>query len=152
VEKRAVVCLTEAERTVLTDLIAGGAAPARTQTPARILLKADQGPAGPAWTDAAIAAALEVGERTVARVRARWAGRGLDDALRRRPPRREYRRKLDGAQEAHLVALACAAPPPGKERWAVRVLAAKLVEAGIVESIGRETVRTTLKKTCASRG
>ncbi|MEA2514470.1 MAG: hypothetical protein QOJ59_3957 [Thermomicrobiales bacterium] len=151
-EKRAVVCLTEAERTVLTDLIAGGAAPARTQTPARILLKADQGPAGPAWTDAAIAAALEVGERTVARVRARWAGRGLDDALRRRPPRREYRRKLDGAQEAHLVALACAAPPPGKERWAVRVLAAKLVEAGIVESIGRETVRTTLKKTCASRG
>lgn len=151
-EKRAVVCLTEAERTVLTDLIAGGVAPARTQTHARILLKADQSPAGPAWTDAAIATALEVGERTVARVRARWADHGLDDALHRRPPRREYRRKLDGAQEAHLVALACAAPPAGKERWAVRVLAAKLVEAGIVESIGRETVRTTLKKTCSSRG
>jgi hypothetical protein len=152
VEKRAVVCLTETERTVLTDLIAGGAAPARTQTHARILLKTDQGPAGPAWTDAAIATALEVGASTVARVRARWVAHGLEDALHRRRPRREYRRKLAGAQEAHLIALACAALPPGTQRWSVRVLAAKLVEAEVVESIGRETVRTTLKKTCSSRG
>jgi homeodomain-containing protein len=152
VDKRAVVRLTEAERAVLTDLLAGGAAPARTQTHARILLKTDQGPAGPGWTDARIATALEVGERTVARVRARWADHGLEDALQRRPPRREYRRKLDGAAEAHLIALACAALPPGKQRWSVRVLAAKLVEAEVVESVGRETVRTTLKKTCSSRG
>jgi hypothetical protein len=152
VEKRAVVRLTEAERAVLIDLIAAGAAPARTQTHARILLKTDQGPAGPAWTDAAIAAALEVGERTVARVRARWGDHGLEDALHRRPPRREYRRKLDGAAEAHLIALACAARPDGQQRWAIRALAAKLVEAEVVESIGRETVRTTLKKTCSSRG
>jgi hypothetical protein len=151
-EKRAVVRLTEAERAILADLIGGGAAPARVQTHARILLKADQGPAGPAWTDARIATALEVGERTVARVRARWVSGGLDDALHRRPPRREYRRKLDGAAEAHLVAFACAALPPGKQRWSVRVLAAKLVEAEVVESIGRETVRTALKKTCSSPG
>ena len=151
-EKRAIVRLTEAERTVLADLVAGGAASARTQAHARILLKADQGPAGPAWTDAAIAAALEVGERTVARVRARWADHGLEDALHRRPPRREYRRKLDGAAEAHLIALACAARPDGQQRWAIRTLAAKMVEAEVVESIGRETVRLTLKKTCSSRG
>lgn len=151
-QKRFVVHLTEDERVVLTDLVASGAAPARTQTHARILLKADQGPAGPAWTDAAIAEAVEVGERTVARVRARWVDHGLEDALHRRPPRREYRRKLDGAAEAHLIALACAALPPGKQRWSVRVLAAKLVEAEVVASIGRETVRTTLKKTCSSPG
>jgi hypothetical protein len=152
VEKRAVVCLTAPERAVLTDLIAAGTAPARTQTHARILLKSDQGPAGPAWTDAAIAEAVEVGASTVARVRKRWVDHGLEDALHRRRPQREYRRKLDGAAEAHLVALACAALPPGKQRWAVRVLAAKLVEAEVVESIGRETVRTALKKTCSSRG
>lgn len=151
-EKRSVVCLTETDRTMLTDLIAGGAAPARTQTHARILLKADQGPAGPAWTDARIAEAVEVGERTVARVRARWVDHGLDDALHRRRPRRAYRRRLDGAAEAQLVALACAARPAGKQRWSIRVLAAKLVETGVVETIGRETVRLTLKKTSSSRG
>lgn len=151
-KKRAIVRLTEADRTVLTDLIAGGASAARTQTHARILLKADQGPNGPAWTDARIAAALEIGERTVARVRARWADHGLEDALHRRPPRREYRRTLDGAAEAHLIALACATHPGGKQRWSVRALAAKLVETEVVASIGRETVRLTLKKTSSSRG
>jgi hypothetical protein len=137
---------------VLNDLIATGTAPARTQTHARILLKADQGPGGPGWTDAAIAEAVEVGERTVARVRARWADHGLEDALHRRPPRREYRRKLDGAAEAHLVALACAARPEGQQRWAIRTLAAKLVETEVVETVGRETVRLALKKMCSSPG
>lgn len=149
--KRSIV-LTEADRTVLTDLIAGGTAPARTQTHARIVLKADQGPDGPAWTDARIAEAVEISERPVARVRARWVDQGLDDALHRRPPRREYRRKLDGIAEAHLIALACAARPAGKQRWSVRALAAKLVETEVVASIGRETVRLTLKKTSSSRG
>ena len=151
-KKRAVVCLTVSERAVLTDLIAAGTTPARTQSHARILLKADQGPAGPSWTDARIAAALEVGARTVARVRVRWVDHGLEDALHRRRPRRVYRRTLDGTAEAHLIALACAARPAGKQRWSVRTLAAKLVEAEVVTSIGRETVRTTLKKTCSSRG
>jgi len=150
--KRSVVRLIADERAMLIDLIAVGAAPARTQTHARILLKADQSPAGPAWGDARIAAALEVGERTVARVRARWAAHGLDDALHRRPPQRVYHRRLDGAGEAHLIALACSAPPAGQERWTLRLLANKLVEAQVVAGIAPNTVRATLKKTCSSRG
>ena len=151
-QKRAIVCLSESERTGLTALIGSGTAPARTQTHARILLKADAGPGGPAWPDARIAAAVEVAERTVARVRARWADRGLDDALHRRRPRREYRRKLDGRAEAHLTALACAVTPTGRRVWSLRRLAAKLVEAEVVESVSVETVRAVLKKTTSSRG
>jgi hypothetical protein len=152
VQKRAVVRLTDAERAILTDLLRGGTAPVRTQTHARILLKADQGTDGPGWTDAAIAEAVEVGVRTVERVRARWVDHGLEDALHRRPPQREYRRKLDGQAEAHLVALACATRPEGQRCWAIRTLAAKLVEAEVVETVGRETVRLALKKTCSSPG
>jgi transposase len=150
--KRYAVRLTAAERSVLADLIAAGAAPARTQAHARILLKADQGAGGPAWTDARIAEALEVSVATAERVRRRWADGGLADALHRRPPRREYRRKLDGAQEAHLVALACSAPPPGRERWTLRLLAHRLVELEVVDGIAPETVRQALKKTSSSRG
>lgn len=150
-EKRYRVRLTAAERALLDDLIAAGAAPARTLAHARILLKADQGADGPAWSDARIAEALETSVATVERVRRRWVAGGLDDALHRRPtgPRR---RTLDGEQEAHLIALACTKPPQGKKRWSVRVLAKKLVELEVVEAIGRETVRATLKKTGSSRG
>jgi hypothetical protein len=140
------VVLTEDRRAASRGLVGTGVAPARLVTRARIPLKADQGPTGPAWSDTRIAEAVEVGASTVARVRARWVDHGLDDALQRRRPRREYRRTLDGAAEAHLVALACADPPPGKQRWSVRVLAAKLVEAEVVERVGCETVRRTLKK------
>lgn len=146
--KHHVVRLTVADRAALTTLVGAGSGPAR----ARILLKADAGPAGPAWTDARIAGALEVSVRTVARVRARWAAQGVEAAVHRRRPRRVYRRRLDGAAEAHLVALACAERPAGQARWSVRLLARKLVETEVVETIGRETVRVTLKKTCSSRG
>jgi hypothetical protein len=151
VKKRYRVCLTSDERAVLGDLIAAGTAPTRSLTHARILLKADQGEDSPAWPDARIAEALETSVATVERVRRRWATRGLDDALHRRPtgPRR---RRLDGAAEAHLVALACTAPPAGRKRWSVRLLTKKLVELEVVEEIGRETVRATLKKTTSSRG
>lgn len=150
-EKRYRVRLTADERRVLGDLIAAGTAPARALAHARILLKADQGAGGPAWADADIAEAVEVSPATVARVRRRWADGGLDDALHRRPtgPRR---RALDGAQEARLIALACTKPPAGKKRWSVRLLAKKLVELEVVEAVGRETVRATLKKTGSSRG
>jgi transposase len=150
-DKRYCVRLTTDERAVLGDLIAAGAAPARALAHARVLLKADVGPAGPGWTDARVAAAVEVSVATVARVRRRWAEGGLDDALHRRPtgPRR---RALDGAQEAHLIALACTEPPHGRQRWSVRLLTKKLVELEVVEAIGRETVRTALKKTGSSRG
>jgi transposase len=146
------VILSEAERAHLHTLIGQGTAPARLLTHARILLKANQGEAGPRWTDEMIAGVLEVSRTTVARVRQRYGSAGLDAALARKAPDREYRRKLDGEQEAHLIALACTAPPAGRKRWSVRLLAKKLVELEVVEAIGRETVRATLKKTGSSPG
>jgi transposase len=149
--KKYVVRLDEAERAFLTDLISTGTAAARTLTHARLLLKADVGPDGPGWTDQQIRAALDVSVRTIERVRATLVTEGLDAALhRRRPPARP--RKLDGAGEAHLVALACSAPPEGRARWTLHLLAAKLVELEVVDQIAPETVRTTLKKTNSSRG
>jgi hypothetical protein len=146
------VCLTPADRTRLTALTTAGTAPARTLTHARILLKADQGEAGPAWPDARIAEALETSVTPIERVRRRWVTGGPDDALGRRPPRRVYQRKLDGAGEARLIALACSAPPAGQQRWSLRLLAAKLVELELVEAIAPNTVRTVLKKTNSSPG
>jgi hypothetical protein len=104
-----------------------GVAPASALTHARILLKANQGAAGPGWTDAAIGAALEVNPATVARVRMRYVAAGLEAAIYRKPPARQYRRRLDGQQEAHLVALTCSAPPEGHKRWTLRLLADRLV-------------------------
>lgn len=150
--KRHVVQMSGPDRSRLSALIAAGTAPARALTHARILLKADQGADGPAWSDARIAEALETSVSTVERVRRRWVTGGLDDALGRRPPRREYRRKLDGAGEAHLLVLACSTPPTGQQRWSLRLLAAKLVELDLVEAIAPNTVRTVLKKTSSSPG
>src|SRR5687767_2261339 len=101
------VYLTEAERAQLRTLIGRGEAPARLLTHARILLKANQGEGGPGWSDAAVAGALEIHPDTVARVRRAYVGGGLDAALARKAPARVYPRKLDGAAEAHRVAVAC---------------------------------------------
>jgi len=150
--KRYTVVLSEPERARLHTLIGQGAGPARALTHARILLKANQGEAGPGWTDAAIGAALEVHPATVARVRQHYATAGLDAALYAKTPQREYRRKLDGEQEARLVALTCSAPPEGHKRWTLRLLADRLVALEIVESVSYETVRQVLKQTTSSRG
>ena len=150
--KKYVVRLSADERTLLTDLISAGRAGARAQAHARVLLKADQGPDGPAWIDAEIVAALDVSLRTVERVREAWVTQGLEPALYPRPARAHRPRRLDGAQEAHLIALACSAPPTGKRRWTMRLLANRLVELGIVDGIAPETVRTALKKTTSSPG
>jgi Homeodomain-like domain len=152
VRKRYTVRLSEEERARLHTLIGQGVAPARALTHARILLKANQGEAGPGWTDAAIAVALEVNPATVARIRQQYVTAGLDAALHRKPPAREYRRRLDGAQEARLVALACSAPPEGHKRWTLRLLADRLVELEVVEAVSYETVRQALKQTGSSRG
>ena len=146
------VRLTETERAHLTELIAAGTAPARKLLHARILLKADEGPAGPAWVDQAIAAAVEVSQPTVSRVRKQYVAEGLEAALNRRAPRRVYQRKLTGAHEARLVALACSPPPSGQARWSLRLLADKLVELEIVDGVSYQTVRRTLKKTHSSLG
>jgi transposase len=146
--KKYPVILTQTEREHLKSLIAAGTAPARKLTHARILLKADQSPEGPGWVDEQVADAVEVSQPTVSRVRKQYFQEGLRAALNRRPPNREYRRKLDGEEEAWLVALACSEPPEGQARWSLRLLADKLVEFEIVEEeTSYQTVRRTLKKT-----
>jgi len=147
-----VVLLTEAERTELMRLIAAGTAPARKLAHARVLLKADKGAGGPAWTDAAIVEAVGISQPTISRIRQQFVEAGLEAALNRRAPRREYARKLDGAQEARLVALACSEPPAGQVRWSLRLLADKLVELEVVDTVSHQTVRRVLKKTRSSRG
>lgn len=146
------VHLTAAERELLESLIRTGAAPARTQTHARILLKADGGDHGSAWPDDAIVRACDVSRPTVERVRRAFATHGLETALHRKRPVRAPQRKLDGAQEAQLVAIACSPPPQGEQRWTLALLRDKLVELEVVDRIARETVRTTLKKTNSSPG
>ena len=144
------VSLSSEERSTLESLIAGGHAPARQLTHARILLKADEGEDAPdeAWPDTKIADALEVSRSTVARVRERFVAEGLEAALVHRRPKATKPRKLDGEQEAHLIALACSEQPPkGKKRWSVRLLAERFVELESAEEpISRELVRRTLKK------
>ena len=149
--KKYVVRLTEEERKCLESLIAAGTTPARTQTHARILLKADCSPAGPAWPDQAISEALEVSLPTVQRIRQTLVLDGFDAALhRKRPPARL--RKLDGQQEAHLIALACSTPPDGHQRWSLRLLTERFVALEDGDPVGRETVRQILKKTNSNRG
>ena len=151
--KKYKVTLTADERLSLLDLIAAGTAAAKKLIHARILLKADAAPGGPAWTDDRIAEAVEVHLRTVERVRQRFVEGGLEAALVRKKqdrPRRE--RKLDGAGEARLIAAACSDPPQGRSAWTLQLLADKLVELHVVESISDETVRQVLKKTNSSRG
>ena len=149
-KKKYPVILNDTERDELKRLIAAGTAPARKLTHARILLKADQGPEGPGWVDDAVADAVEVSQPTVCRVRKQYVEEGLEAALNRRPPNREYHRKLDGKQEARLVALACSEPPEGQARWSLRLLADRMVELEVVEEISYQTVRRTLKKTNSS--
>jgi transposase len=149
-KKKYPVILSDTEREQLKNLIAAGTAPARKLTHARILLKADQSPEGPGWVDEQVADAVEVSQPTVSRVRKQYVQEGLQAAINRRPPNREYHRKLDGEQEARLVALACSKPPEGQARWSLRLLADKMVELDVVEEISYQTVRRTLRKTPSS--
>ena len=149
------VSLTADDRGKLEGLIARGSAPARQLTHARILLKADEGEDAPgeAWPDVRIADALEVSRSTVSRVRERFVREGLEAALVHRKPKRTKPKKLDGSQEAHLIALACSEPPKGKKRWSVRLLADRFVSLECAEEpISRELVRRTLKKVPSSPG
>ena len=145
------VVLTAVERGKLHTLITQGTAAARALTRARVLLKADESPNGPAWTDTQIIAALDVSRPTVARVRQRFATERLA-AVRRHAPTTRPAPKVDGEQEAYLIALACSPPPRGRERWTLRLLAERYVVLGYGESISHEWVRQTLKKTVSSRG
>jgi transposase len=144
--KKYEVTLTESERATLVQRVSAGHDLARELTHARILLKADSGPHGPAWKDEAIATAIDTSLSTIARVRQRFAEQGLSAALHRRLPRREYRRKLDGEQEAHLIALTCSSPPEGHNRWTLRLLADRMVELEYVGTLSYQTTRRVLKR------
>ncbi len=150
--KRYRITLTQPERQELQQLISRGKADARKLAHARILLQADESAGGPARTDAEIAAGLGTSTRTCERVRERFVEQGLEAALLPRPAKRVYARRLDGAQEAKLVALACSKPPEGRKHWSMRLLADTMVELEHADSVSHETVRQVLKKTRPSRG
>jgi transposase len=141
------VTLNAAERDELTALVRKGKGNARKLAPARVLLQVDEAAAGPGGTDEQTAQALNLSTRTVERVRERFVEQGLAAALLPKPSTRRYERAFDGAQEARLIALACSAPPEGKSRWTLRLLAEQAVELKIIDTVSHESVRQALKKT-----
>jgi transposase len=140
------VTLTDEEREDLEQMLRKGKAAARKLSRARILLKVDAAPGGPAWTDEQVCRAIDISPVTVYRVRQDFVEHGLQAVFTPRP-RGHRHRKLDGDQEAHLIALACSTPPPGRRRWTLRLLTERFVELEKLEGLSHETVRQTLKKT-----
>lgn len=147
-----IVRLTASERETLEGLVTKGKVAAAKRQRAHILLKADANAAGPVWTDTQIAEALDVSVATIHRTRQASVAQGVEGALARQRPTGRQCRKLDGAQEAQRVALACRPPPGGQARWTLTLLADQMVVLEMVEALGKETVRRTLKKTTSSRG
>ena len=145
-QEKFAVRLSEEDRTQLERLIRSGQHSARVINRARILLKTDEG-----WSASQVAAALDTSPRTVFRTKRRYAAEGLDGVLHDHPQANRYR-KLDDRGEAHLIALACSDAPEGHDHWTLRLLADKVVELGLVESLSYETVRLRLKKTPSSPG
>ena len=149
--KKYIVELTSEERKKLQQLVKKGKVPGYKIRHAQMLLKADQGNKGPGWPDVQVAEVFAAHVTTVERLRKRFVEQGLEAALERNK-RNNYARKLDGDAEAHLIAIACSAPPAGRSEWSLRLLADRLVELSVVDSISYMTVSRTLKKTNLSRG
>ena len=147
--KQYIVRLTAEEREEVERLTTTGRTAARTLRHAWVLLKADAAPDGPGWTDEQIQDAYGVSSTTIGRIRQAFVEEGLAAALRGRPRPMPRPRKMDGEQEAHLVALLCGPVPGGQARWTVRLLADKFVELAGSVAVSRETVRRTLKKKSA---
>lgn len=150
--KKYKVTLPDDERQDLTRLVSKGKAAARKITRARILLLADENEAGPAWSDDRIVEALGISRRTVERTREKWVESGLEAALNHKRTPRPQSKRLDGEAEARLVQLACTEAPDGREGWTMQMLADKLIELEIVETVSDETVRMTLKKMNSNPG
>lgn len=144
--------LSTEERHRLDQLLSSGIAPARTLMHAHILLKSDSNKDGANWSYDKICEAFDVGPLTVATVRKRYIEEGLEAALYRKKPDREYERCLDGEAEAHLIALICGKPPEGYDRWTLRLLQKRMVELTYTDTVSHETIRTTLKKMSVSLG
>ena len=148
---KVVVRLAAEQREALGRVVHAGTHPAARRRRAQILLRADAD--GPdAWTDEEIAEHVGTSRMTVMRVRQQFAAEGLDATLHRKKPTGRQYRKLDGKQEAVLVTLACSTAPEGRSGWTMQLLADRLVEMRVVESIDPATVWRTLKKTTSSRG
>ena len=144
VREKFAVRLTPEQRDQLEHMVRAGKSSARVTTRARILLKTDEG-----WSAPKVAQALDVCEGTVFRLKRRFAEDGLEGALKDRVQAHRYR-KLDHLEEAHLIALACSPAPEGHDHWNLRLLADRMVELGVVESLSHEAVRLHLKKTSSS--
>lgn len=150
--KRYRVTLSPQEREELNEMVNKGQGQARRLRRARILLMADEDQENGGWKDVDIAQALGAQVRTVERVRQKCVQEGLEAALTHTRPKKTRGKVLDGAAEARLAQLACSPAPDGRESWSMQLLADKLIELEVVETVSRETVRTTLKKMNLSRG
>ncbi len=143
------VTLSEDQRQYLEKLTSSGTVPARQMKRAQILLKSD---VQTNWSYEQIKAAFDVSANTVAAIRRAFVEQGLEAALQRKKPDREYEHILDGEGEAHLITLACSPPPQGRNHWSLRLLQDRFVKLGQVDSISYETIRRVLKKTSSSPG
>ena len=145
--ERYVVKLTQDERANLLLLVKTGKASAAKLTHARIILATDENNTDTIPYDTKVSKELHVSSRTVARTRQRFVEEGLESALSRKPHSNTRPRKMDGDQEAHLIALSCSTPPAGRSRWTLKLLANHLIELEIIDSVSSATVSRVLKKT-----
>ena len=146
---RYAVDLTDSERAALREIISKNKAKRSTIINAYILLKADR---TCGWTNTDIAGAYEVSTKKVEQLKKRFVEEGFEAALYRKSVPNAHRRKMTGDEEAHLIALYCSQAPEGQERWTLRMLADKMVELDLIDSISHETIRRTLKKTNLNLG
>jgi len=144
-----IVILNEEQRQHLEKLTSSGKVSARQMKRAQILLKSD---VQVNWLYERIMDAFDVSAVTIAKVRKTFVEQGLQVALQRKKPDREYEHALDGEGEAHLIALACSEPPTGRKHWSLRLLQDRFVKLGHVDNISYETIRRVLKKTNSNPG
>ncbi len=145
--KKYIVRLSSEERKELEKIVSKGKAAAHKRLHAQVLLKADISEAGSCWTDIQISDAFDITVRTIENIRQRLVQKGLEAAINRSKRSGTKSTKLDGEQEAYLVALTCSEPPEGQARWSLRLLADQMVELNYVDEVSHETIRRTLKKT-----
>ena len=141
--------LSDEQRQQLEKITSAGTNCARQIKRAQILLKSDS---KANWCYEQISEAFDISAVTIAKVRKTFVEHGLEAALHRKKPDREYEHALDGEAEAHLIALACSEPPTGREHWSLRLLQKRFVKLGYIDSISHETIRRVLKKTNSSPG
>ncbi len=151
VKKQYIVQLTEDEVIKLNQILTNGSLPARHHKLAKTLLTINESN-GKRVPDFKAQIATEFSDSTIARIRKNYAAGGLDKVFEKKFTPRPTRRKFDGDKEAQLVALCCSKPPKGRSDWTIRLLADKVVELEIVDSVSKETIRETLKKTKLNLG